>query len=82
MFALHCISCTSFTHFRALGYETELIGPADIEKLIPWVRVDDLEGGMLIPGDGSTSPKDTVMALAAGATAKGMLTIICMAGMK
>ena len=57
--------------FRAQGYEAELIGPADVEQLIPWVRVDDVEGGMFIPGDGTTDATDTAMALAKGARTNG-----------
>ena len=51
----------------------ELVTPHDIEQLIPWIRVDDLEGGILIPGDGSTNPTDTCMALAKGAKDNGMV---------
>ncbi|XP_072013202.1 pyruvate dehydrogenase phosphatase regulatory subunit, mitochondrial-like [Amphiura filiformis] len=60
---------------EALGYEMELVGPSDIEQLIPWIRVDDLEGGILIPGDGSTNPTDTCMALAKGARDNGVTIV-------
>ena len=67
------ISFLRVCYFRAQGYESELIGPSDIEQLIPWVRVDDVEGGMFIPGDGLTDATNTAMALAKGAVANGKI---------
>ncbi|MEM7171359.1 MAG: FAD-dependent oxidoreductase [Pseudomonadota bacterium] len=56
---------------KALGNESHVIGPQEIESFAPLLRVDDLEGGLWIPGDGQTNPTDTTMALAKAARQLG-----------
>jgi glycine cleavage system aminomethyltransferase T/glycine/D-amino acid oxidase-like deaminating enzyme len=51
--------------------ETEIISLDRAEELFPLLRTDDLVGALYIPDDGVTSPVDTTMALAKGATARG-----------
>ena len=52
---------------RVFGLEVNVISPADIHDLVPAARVDDLVGGVHLPGDGVTNPIDTTQALAKGA---------------
>lgn len=51
--------------------KTEIISLDRAEELFPLLRTDDLVGALYIPDDGVTSPVDTTMALAKGATARG-----------
>ncbi|MBI4882449.1 MAG: FAD-dependent oxidoreductase [Actinobacteria bacterium] len=57
---------------RVFGVEVNIIGPADIKALVPLAHVDDLVGGVHLPGDGVTNPIDTTQALAKGARARGV----------
>ena len=57
---------------RVFGLEVDIITPADIKALVPLANVDDLVGGVHLPGDGITNPIDTTQALAKGARAKGV----------
>ncbi len=49
---------------RVFGLPVELITPGEIGQLMPLARVDDLVGGVFLPGDGVTNPVDTTQALA------------------
>ncbi|MDP9464743.1 MAG: FAD-dependent oxidoreductase, partial [Actinomycetota bacterium] len=60
---------------RVFGLEVDIITPADIADLVPLARVDDLVGGVHLPGDGVTNPIDTTQALAKGARACGVRII-------
>jgi 4-methylaminobutanoate oxidase (formaldehyde-forming) len=51
--------------------QTEIISLDRAEELFPLLRTDDLVGALYLPDDGVTSPVDTTMALAKGATARG-----------
>lgn len=57
---------------RVFGLPVEVIDPTDIERLVPAARVDDLVGGVFLPGDGVTNPVDTTRAFAKGARARGV----------
>jgi 4-methylaminobutanoate oxidase (formaldehyde-forming) len=57
---------------RAHGVEAEVIGADDAGRLWPVMRVDDLVGGVWIPGDGKVNPSDVTQALAKGARAGGV----------
>ncbi|MBF0278430.1 MAG: GcvT family protein [SAR324 cluster bacterium] len=58
---------------RVFQLEVELITPHDIADLWPLAKVDDLVGGVFLPGDGQTNPVDTSQALAKGAKMGGAL---------
>ena len=58
---------------RVFGLPVNIITPADVKDLVPLANVDDLVGGVHLPGDGITNPLDTTMALAKGARAKGVI---------
>jgi len=47
----------------------EMIGPAEIKKLWPFAKVDDLVGALYHPDDGHVAPVDVTMALLKGARA-------------
>ena len=62
---------------RSYGLEAELLTPAECGQMMmgdgaPLIRTDDLVGGLWLPGDGSGSPTDLTMSLAAGARANGV----------
>ena len=38
---------------------------------MPWIRTDDLEGGLYVPEDGVTDPTNTALSLARGAKDRG-----------
>lgn len=50
---------------------TEVIDLDRAQELFPPLNIDDLVGALYIPDDGVTSPVDTTMALAKGATSRG-----------
>ena len=52
---------------RGFGVEVHLVTPAEIAARVPFMRTDDLQGGMWIPGDGKANPTDLTMSLAKGA---------------
>ena len=58
---------------RVFGLPVNIITPADIKELVPLANVDDLVGGVHLPGDGITNPIDTTMALAKGARSRGAI---------
>jgi 4-methylaminobutanoate oxidase (formaldehyde-forming) len=58
---------------RVFGLPVDIITPADIKDLVPLANVDDLVGGVHLPGDGITNPIDTTMALAKGARSRGVV---------
>ncbi len=57
---------------RVFGLPVEVITPTDVADLVPAARVDDLVGGVYLPGDGVTNPVDTTRAFAKGAQARGV----------
>jgi 4-methylaminobutanoate oxidase (formaldehyde-forming) len=56
---------------RCFGLEVEVLAAKEIAERHPLVETADLVGGVYLPGDASTSPVDTTLALAAGAKARG-----------
>jgi glycine cleavage system T protein len=57
---------------KTFGLEIHEVGPDDIKKRWPLVSVADVVGGVFLPKDGQTNPVDTTMALAKGATMRGV----------
>ena len=56
---------------RSFGVEFEFVTPAEIARMAPILRTDDLVGGVWIPGDGKANPTDLAMSLAKGARLRG-----------
>ena len=57
-----------------IGVPFEMIGPAEIKRLWPFAKVDDLVGALYHPDDGHVAPVDVTMALLKGARANGAET--------
>ncbi len=57
---------------RHLGVEVHEVSPSEVEKLFPLAKVDDIEAGFYVPGDGRVNPVDVTMALAKGARMRGV----------
>ncbi len=57
-----------------IGVPFEMIGPAEIKKLWPFAKVDDLVGALYHPDDGHVAPVDVTMALLKGARTNGAET--------
>src|SRR3954451_18942397 len=60
---------------RHLGLEVEEISPAEMSKLFPWARTDDLLAGFHVPGDGRVNPVDVTQSLARGAKDRGVTVV-------
>jgi 4-methylaminobutanoate oxidase (formaldehyde-forming) len=60
---------------KTFGLEVDRVSPAEIKQLWPLLNIDDLVGGVFLPGDGQTNPIDTTMALIKGATMRGARVI-------
>ncbi|MBL8573257.1 MAG: GcvT family protein [Hyphomicrobiaceae bacterium] len=60
---------------KTFGLEVARVTPAEIKAKWPLLNVDDVVGGVWLPGDGQTNPIDTTMALAKGATMRGARVI-------
>jgi 4-methylaminobutanoate oxidase (formaldehyde-forming) len=56
---------------KTFGLEVNRVTPADIKRHWPLLNVEDVVGGVHLPGDGQTNPIDTTMALIKGATSRG-----------
>ncbi len=56
---------------RSFGVEVHLITPDQVRERVSFMRTDDLQGGMWIPGDGKANPADLTMSLAKGARNRG-----------
>ncbi|KAG8039883.1 hypothetical protein G9C98_000612 [Cotesia typhae] len=67
---------TSFRRMKAQAVsrdiECELITPAEAQKLCPLLRIDDLVGGIWIPGDGVADPYLTCLTLIEEAQKNGV----------
>ena len=57
---------------RVFGSRSTSSPPPTFKDLVPLAHVDDLVGGVHLPGDGVTNPIDTTQALAKGARARGV----------
>ncbi|PIK33273.1 putative pyruvate dehydrogenase phosphatase regulatory subunit, mitochondrial [Apostichopus japonicus] len=60
---------------RAEGIECQFLSPPELEKMVPWIWTQDLQGALYIPGDCVANPTDTSMALAKGAKQNGVQII-------
>ncbi len=56
---------------KTFGLAVAPVSPAEIKRHWPLLNVDDILGGVHLPGDGQTNPIDTTMALIKGATTGG-----------
>src|SRR5215475_2777436 len=56
---------------RWCGVDVEEISPAEVKRLFPLARVDDILAGFYVKDDGRVNPVDAAMALAKGATLAG-----------
>ncbi|MBV9622282.1 MAG: GcvT family protein [Gammaproteobacteria bacterium] len=60
---------------RYCGVDVHEISPAEVQRLFPLARVDDLEAGFYVKEDGRVNPVDVTMALAKGARQRGVRII-------
>lgn len=60
---------------RLMGIDVHEISPAEVEKLFPLARVDDILAGFYVKEDGRVNPVDVTMALAKGARMQGARVI-------
>jgi glycine cleavage system T protein len=63
------------TFGRRMGIENHEISPAEVAKLWPEARTDDLLAGFLTPADGRANPVDVTMSLSKGAKSRGVRII-------
>ena len=56
---------------RAWGLEAELIGPDEVKRLVPFLRVDDLYGALSVPSDCAVKTVPLCEALASRAGERG-----------
>lgn len=57
--------------YRSLNTECHLVTPEEIKALCPLLKVDDLYGGLWIPGDGVGDPYQICMTLIEEAVKNG-----------
>ncbi|XP_022104313.1 pyruvate dehydrogenase phosphatase regulatory subunit, mitochondrial-like isoform X2 [Acanthaster planci] len=57
---------------RMRNLDHTLLAPSEVSAIVPWVKTDDLEGAMYLPGDGMTDPTNTALSLARGAKNRGV----------
>ena len=62
--ALHGIS-------RSVGFDMEIIGPADIKNIVPWLDTTDVIAAAYTTSDGHADPSGLTNAMARGATNMG-----------
>lgn len=65
------MSKTFFSSDRSWGIPCELITPKQCQKLCPMLNVEDIIGGLWIPGDGVGDPHLFCMSLMREAVANG-----------
>ncbi len=66
---------SSMPLYAKLGIEAEMVGPQQIARLIPGIRIDDLKGGRIGRRDGYGAPLDALAGFAAGAVLEGVRLI-------
>jgi len=54
-----------------VGFEMEIISPAEIRNIVPWLAVDDVIAGAYTTGDGHADPSGLTNAMARGAVNMG-----------
>lgn len=57
---------------RSYGIPFEIIGPAEVRRMVPGMTVDDLVCAAFVANDGLANPSDITQALAKGARMKGV----------
>lgn len=57
---------------RRMGVDVHEISPAEVKKLFPLAKVDDIVAGFYVKEDGRVNPVDATMALAKGAKMNGV----------
>jgi 4-methylaminobutanoate oxidase (formaldehyde-forming) len=57
---------------RYCGVDVQELSPAEVQRLFPLARVDDVEAGFYVKEDGRVNPVDVTMALAKGARQRGV----------
>ncbi len=60
---------------RAQGVEVQVITPQEAQDKWPVMQVDDVKGGLWMPGDGKANPTDLTQSLAKGARMDGAKVI-------
>lgn len=60
---------------RAQGVEVDVLTPLQAREKWPVMQVDDLKGGIWMPGDGKANPTDLTQSLAKGARMRGARVI-------
>ncbi len=60
---------------RAQGVEVQVITPQEAQDKWPVMQVDDVKGGLWMPGDGKANPTDLTQSLAKGARMGGAKVI-------
>jgi heterotetrameric sarcosine oxidase gamma subunit len=56
---------------RAQGVDVEVISPIEAQEKWPVMQVEDVKGGLWLPGDGKANPTDLTQSLAKGARMNG-----------
>ncbi|MCC7463989.1 MAG: FAD-dependent oxidoreductase [Gammaproteobacteria bacterium] len=57
---------------RYCGVDVHELSPAEVGRLFPLARIDDIEAGFYVKEDGRVNPVDVTMALASGARRRGV----------
>jgi glycine cleavage system aminomethyltransferase T/glycine/D-amino acid oxidase-like deaminating enzyme len=57
---------------NSFGVECHVISAREAGERYPILRIDDLQGGLWLPGDGKANPADLCMSLAKGARNRGV----------
>jgi heterotetrameric sarcosine oxidase gamma subunit len=60
---------------RYCGIDVQELAPAEVQRLFPLARVDDIAAGFYVKEDGRVNPVDVTMALAKGARQRGVRII-------
>jgi 4-methylaminobutanoate oxidase (formaldehyde-forming) len=60
---------------KSFGIEFEFVSPAEVGRIAPILRTDDLAGAVWIPGDGKANPTDLTQSLAKGARMRGVAIV-------
>ncbi|XP_022098124.1 pyruvate dehydrogenase phosphatase regulatory subunit, mitochondrial-like [Acanthaster planci] len=57
---------------HAWGIDSELLSIRDISRVLPWIRVDDAEGGLFVKDDARVRSMDVTRALAKAIASRGV----------
>ncbi|MFC3084871.1 GcvT family protein [Tabrizicola soli] len=63
------------TTARSFGLRFDMIGPDDVQKMVPILDLAGIKSAAFVPSDGVGNPSDITMALAKGARMKGVRVI-------